>query len=274
VTIPVYHVDAFTRAAFGGNPAAVVPLERWLDDATLLAMAREFNLPATAFFTPDGASFALRWFTRDAELELCGHATLASGYVLLNGLQPSLERVTFTTRAGPLAVERDGDRLALDLPALPPLEEHVPAVVAEAIGVLPNDLWEADGGRGLAVLSQPQQVRDLRPDIDAVAALPYSALIVTARGLDGESDFVSRYFAPKHGIAEDFVTGSAHCVLSPYWARVLGKRRLHARQLSSRGGELWVEDRGARVRVAGNCVPIAEGTLTFPYADVKSRSSL
>jgi PhzF family phenazine biosynthesis protein len=271
VKIPLYHVDAFTRAAFGGNPAAVLPLERWLDDATLLAIAAEINLPATAYFTPDGASFALRWFTSVAELELCGHATLASGYVLLERLQPSLERVAFTTRAGPLAVERDGDRFALDLPALPPLEEHVPAVVAEAIGVLPIDLWEADGGRGIAVLDQPAQVRDLRPNIDAIAALPYSALIVTARGIAGDSDFVSRYFAPKHGIGEDFVTGSAHCVLAPYWARVLGKPRLHARQLSSRGGELWVEDRGARVRVAGNCVSVVEGVLTVPSADVSSR---
>jgi PhzF family phenazine biosynthesis protein len=263
VKLPFYHVDAFTRTAFSGNPAAVVPLEQWLDDRTLLAIAAEKNLPATAFFVADGDDFLLRWFAPAGELELCGHATLASGYVLLNQLHAGRERVRFSARAGRLEVERDGERVALDFPALPPQKEHAPEIVASAIGIRPSDVWEAAGGRAMAVLADPTQVRDVHPDIGAIAALPFSALIVTARGFDGDCDFVSRYFAPKHGIGEDFVTGSAHCVLTPYWAGVLGEPKLFARQLSARGGELWVEDRGDRVRIAGKCVRVAEGTLTI-----------
>jgi PhzF family phenazine biosynthesis protein len=262
--LPFYHLDAFTREAFGGNPAAVCPLERWPDDGTLLAIAAEIGLPATAFFEADGDDGTLRWFAPAGELQLCGHATLASGYVLLNILRPGLERARFASRAGRLAVERDGERIALDFPALPPHEERDPGLVAAAIGVRPNELWEAAGERGMAVLADPAQVRDLRPDSGAIAASPFSSLIVTARGFAGDSDFVSRYFGPKHGIAEDYVTGSAHCVLTPYWAGVLGKPHLFARQVSGRGGELWVEDCGDRVRISGDCVPFAEGTLTVP----------
>jgi PhzF family phenazine biosynthesis protein len=265
VRIPFYRIDAFTREAFGGNPAAVVALERWLDDRTLQAIATEENAPATAFFVDEGPHFGLRWFTSTKELELCGHATLASGHVLLNILQPERARANFTTQAGMLAVERDGDRLALDFPALPPQEQHVAGVVASALGVPADELWEADGQRAMAVLANPGQVRDLRPNLEAIAQLPFSALIVTAGGFEGDCDFVSRYFAPRYGIAEDFVTGSAHCVLTPYWAGRLGKRQLFARQLSSRGGELWVEDRGDRVRIAGQCVSIAEGALTLSF---------
>ena len=271
VKIPFHHVDAFTRDAFGGNPAGVCPLEQWLDDRTLLAVAAEMNLPATAFFVADGDQFQIRWFAPAGELQLCGHATLASGYVLLNGLYAGRESVRFASRGGRLDVERNGERLALDFPALPPRKEHAPDLVTKAIGVRPTELWEAPAERGLAVLADPVQVRDLRADIGAIAALPFSSLIVTARGFDGDCDFVSRYFGPKHGVAEDFVTGSAHCVLTPYWAGVLGKPRLFARQLSSRGGELWVEDCGDRVRISGNCTPIAEGTLTIPAAYIDSR---
>jgi len=262
--IPFYHIDAFTREAFGGNPAAVCPLERWLDDRALLAVAAEINLPATAFFTGDEPDLRLRWFNGSGELELCGHATHATGYVLLNDPGTKRDRAAFETRAGRLEVARIGERLALDFPALPVQKEHPPGLAAEALGLLPQSLWEAPGGRGLAVLADAVQVRNLRPHADAIAALPFSALIVTAEGFAGDCDFVSRYFAPKHGIGEDFVTGSAHCVLAPYWAGVLDKAQLFARQLSSRGGELWVEDRGDRVRIAGECVPIARGTLTIP----------
>jgi PhzF family phenazine biosynthesis protein len=256
-----YQLDAFSGKPFGGNPAAVFPLERWLDDATMLAIAAEKNLPASAFFVPEGDEFALRWFSPAAELQLCGHATLASGYVLLDILRRTADGVAFNSRAGRLEVEREGHLLALDFPALPLQKRHDPELVSEALGLRPIELWEAD--RGMAVLADAAQVRDLRPDISAIAALPFSTLIVTARGFENDCDFVSRYFAPKWGIAEDFVTGSAHCVLTQYWASALKKPRLFARQLSSRGGELWVEDRGDRVRIAGECVPIAEGTFTL-----------
>jgi PhzF family phenazine biosynthesis protein len=260
--IPLYHLDAFASSAFGGNPAAVCPLERWLDDATLLAIAAENALPASAFFVPDGEEFRLRWFAPAAELQLCGHATLATGYVILNILEPARECVVFTTHSGRLEVARDGKRLALDLPALPARTERDPAIVADAIGLRPVELWEGD--RAMAVLQDAVQVRELRPNAERIAALPFASLIVTAQGFAGDSDFVSRYFAPKYGLAEDAVTGSAHCVLAPYWAGVLDKPKLFARQLSARGGELWVEDRGDRVRVSGQCVPVLEGTFTLP----------
>lgn len=262
--IPFYQIDAFTREPFGGNPAGVCVLERPLDEGTMLAIAGEKNLPATAFLVPGPTGFGIRWFTASGELQLCGHGTLASGYVVLNILQRDRSRAAFDAGAGRLEVQRDGDRLALDFPAMARLQQHDPALVTEAIGVAPSALWEAAGGRGMAVLAAADQVRELRPDPSAVAALPFSALIATAPGFEGDCDFVSRYFVPKSGIAEDFVTGSAHCVLTPYWAGVLGKPKLFARQLSSRGGELWLEDRGDRVTIAGECVPFAEGTLTIP----------
>lgn len=259
--IPFYHVDAFTRAAFGGNPAAVVPLDRWLDDRTLLAIAAEKNLPATAFCVTSGDGFALRWFAPSVELELCGHGTLACAYVLLNRLHPGKDFVRFDTGAGRLEANREGRRIALDFPALLPQRTIPPEIVASALGVRPIEVWEAPGGRGMALLADPELVRDLKTERSAIAALPFSALIVTARGFEGDCDFVSRYFAPKHGVAEDFVTGSAHCVLTPYWSGVLGKTKLFGRQLSARGGELWLEDRGDRVGISGECVPIAEGVL-------------
>ncbi len=260
--IPLYQIDAFTREAFGGNPAAVCPLEQWLDDRTLQAIAAENNLAETAFFVAEGDEYRLRWFTPAVEMPLCGHATLATGYLILNMLQPERERVRFNTLSGPVEVERDGERLALNFPALPVQKECDPGLVAEAIGVRPAELWEAD--RGMAVLSEAVQVRELRPDIGRIAALPFRSLIVTARGFDGDCDFVSRFFAPKLGVPEDPATGSAHCVLTPYWSGVLGKSQLFARQLSPRGAELWVEDRGARVRISGECVPVIEGTFAVP----------
>jgi predicted PhzF superfamily epimerase YddE/YHI9 len=261
VKIPLYQLDAFTRKAFGGNPAAVCPLERWLGDDTLQAIAAENNLAETAFYVAEDGAYRLRWFTPVAEVPLCGHATLATGYVILNVLEPGRERVRFETLSGPVEVARDGGRLALDFPALPLERELDPDLVAGAIGVRPEALWEAD--RGMAVLGDAAQVRELHPDIGRIAELPFKSLIVTARGVKGDCDFVSRFFAPKLGIAEDPVTGSAHCVLAPYWSGVLGKPSLFARQLSPRGGELWVEDRGKRVRLSGDCVLVIEGSFAL-----------
>jgi PhzF family phenazine biosynthesis protein len=261
VKIPFYQLDAFTSESFGGNSAAVCPLERWPDDYLLQAVAAENNLAETAFFVPDGDGFELRWFTPALEVQLCGHATLASAYVIFNHLNYARERIAFQTRSGRLEVSRDGERLVLDFPSLPPRKQQPPALVADAISVLPQELWGDD--RAMAVLGDAAEVRELRPNVDAIAALPLGSLIVTAPGFPGDCDFVSRYFAPKYGIAEDSVTGSAHCVLTPYWAGVLNKPKLFARQLSARGGELWVEDCGQRVRIAGHCVPVIEGTLTL-----------
>ena len=262
VRIPLYQLDAFTDKPFGGNPAAVCPLETWLPDALMQAIAAENNLAETAFFVPDNGDFRLRWFTPVTEVKLCGHATLATAHVILNRLDTARDRVRFLTLSGALDVERDGDRLLLDFPALPLTKRHDPTLVAEAIGVLPVELWEAD--RGMAVLERSEQVRDLKPNFERIAALPLETLIVTARGFDGDCDFVSRFFAPQYGIPEDPATGSAHCVLTPYWSRTLGKTKMFARQLSARGAELWVELRGDRVRLSGYCVPVIEGTFEVP----------
>ncbi|HEY6327456.1 MAG TPA: PhzF family phenazine biosynthesis protein [Candidatus Cybelea sp.] len=260
--IPLYQLDAFSRDAFGGNPAAVCPLESWLTDETLQAIAAENNLAETAFFVRENGAYRLRWFTPAVEMPLCGHATLATGHVILNLLEPGRERVRFETLSGPVEVSRDGERLSMDFPALPLKRELDPDLVADAIGMRPQALWEAD--RGMAVLADPEQVRDLRPDIGQIAKLPFKSLIVTARGFDGDCDFVSRFFAPQLGVPEDPVTGSAHCVMTPYWSGVLGKPSLFARQLSARGGELWVEDRGNRVRLSGDCVLVIEGSFALP----------
>jgi predicted PhzF superfamily epimerase YddE/YHI9 len=260
VHIPIYQIDAFTSQRFTGNPAAVCPLEKWLGDETLLAIAAENNLAETAFFVPLDGGYHLRWFTPAVEVKLCGHATLATGHVILNRLQPDLKSVRFRTLSGELTVSRDGERLLMDFPALPITKQHDdPGVVEGALGARPRELLEAD--RAVAVFESAAEVQNLQPDFGRIAALPFNSIVVTAPG-QGNVDFVSRYFAPNFGVPEDPVTGSAHCVLTPYWAQRLGKSKLHARQVSPRGGELWLEALDGRVRLSGNCVPVLEGTLT------------
>lgn len=259
--IPLYQLDAFTSKPFGGNPAAVCPLENWLDDATLQAIALENNLSETAFFVPEDEGFHLRWFTPGMEVELCGHATLTTAWVIFNRFDWRLEAVDFRTRSGTLTVSRDGDRLALDLPARPAVPASGLDPVTAALGARPTEVLAAANGNALAVFATEQAVRSLKPDFRAVASLDSFGVIATGPG-DNGADFVSRYFVPRAGIDEDPVTGSAHCTLTPYWSVRLGKKKLFARQVSARGGELWCEDRGARIVVAGHCVPVIEGTIT------------
>ncbi|MDE0702634.1 MAG: PhzF family phenazine biosynthesis protein [Rhodospirillaceae bacterium] len=266
--LKLYQVDAFTERTFGGNPAAVVPLEDWLPDATMQAIALENNLSETAFFVPrdrenpDGG-FDLRWFTPLIEADLCGHATLGTAWVLFNRLGHASETITFHTRSGPLTVTRDGDRLAMDFPAQPPAPIGSAAGigdVAGAIGVRPEAVLAAP--YALAVLDSEEAVRAVRPDFRRVAALDIPELIITAPGAEGgDCDFVSRFFAPTGGIDEDPVTGSAHCILIPYWAERLGKTEMFARQVSARGGALWCALRGDRVSIAGYAAPYLEGTI-------------
>jgi len=258
--VPIYQIDAFTDRLFGGNPAAVCPLERWLPDVTMQAIAAENNLSETAFFVPAGDGFELRWFTPATEVDLCGHATLATGHLLLRHLEPDRERVTFATRSGRLEVSRDGERLSMDFPAYPPRAVDAPAGLFDAVGheaeaVLRSHVL-------MVVYRDEQAVRALKPDFDAMVRASLDEAIVTARGVD--CDFVSRFFAPGLGIPEDPVTGSAHCTLVPYWASRLGKTRLHARQVSRRGGELACELRGDRVLIAGRAVLYLEGTIELP----------
>jgi predicted PhzF superfamily epimerase YddE/YHI9 len=259
--LPLYQVDAFTDRLFGGNPAAVVPLEEWLPAATMQAIAAENNLAETAFFVREGADYALRWFTPTVEVELCGHATLASAHVIFGWVEPERDRVRFRTlQAGTLTVARSGDGLALDFPAYPPASCTIPSELPSVLGKRPAEMQRC-GERYLAVFEHRHEVAELKPDFVALRAHCHGRLIVTAPGADGV-DFVSRFFAPGFGIDEDPVTGSAHCVLIPYWAKRLGKTRLDARQISRRGGVLSCALDGDRVTIAGRCVLYLEGTIT------------
>jgi len=259
--IPLYQVDAFTDRPFAGNPAAVCPLPRWLPDATMQAIAAENNLAETAFFVPDGDAYALRWFTPVQEVELCGHATLASGLVVFRFLQPDARTVRFRSpHSGLLSVDRDGDLLVLDFPARPPQPCAPPPGLAEALGQTPRAVFQ--NRDYLAVFEREEDVRALRPDRSGLLRLPLQGVVATAPGR--ACDFVSRYFVPSAGIDEDPVTGSTHCMLAPYWSSRLGRARLHARQVSARGGDLYCELRGERVRIGGRAVLVIEGQLALP----------
>lgn len=262
--LPIYQIDAFASAVFTGNPAAVCPLERWLPDATMQAIAAENNLAETAFFVPradgpgaDGRDYDLRWFTPEAEVDLCGHATLASGHVVFTTLEPGRGSVTFHSKSGPLIVRREGELLAMDFPSWPGVRCDPPPGLAEALGRSPAEVWKARDV--MAVFDSEHAVRNLSPSFDRIRALKVFGVIATAPG--SEVDFVSRFFAPLMGIPEDPVTGSAHCTLVPYWAKRLGKSRLAARQVSARGGELICEDRGERVAIAGRAIQYLEGRI-------------
>lgn len=259
--IPLYQVDAFAERLFAGNPAAVCPLEEWLPDSTLQAIAQENNLSETAFLVRSGEAWDLRWFTPACEVDLCGHATLASGYVLLERIDPGHDVVRFHTRSGPLAVERTGVGLALDLPAQPPEPTTLGDAYLAALGGAPREVLR--GGYTMAVFDTESEVRALAPDMTRLAAAEPLAIMVTAAADDPEVEFVSRFFAPSAGIPEDPVTGSAHTSLVPYWSGVLGKTELEARQVSPRGGVLHCELRGERVRLAGQVTPYLEGTITI-----------
>jgi PhzF family phenazine biosynthesis protein len=255
--LPLWQVDAFASKRFAGNPAAVVPLAQWLPDETLRAIAAENNLAETAYLVPHGEDYSIRWFTPTVEVPLCGHATLASGWVVLNRLEPRRASVTFHSRSGPLTVARDGERLAMDFPANPVAPSAGNPALVAALGATPRELHE--GLQWLAVYESEEQVRALKPDFRARGLLDIHGAIVTAPGRD--CDFVSRFFAPAIGIDEDPVTGAAHTRLVPYWARRLGKNRLFARLVSARGGELWCELKGGRVAMAGHATLYLEGTI-------------
>lgn len=254
-----YQVDAFAAQAFEGNPAAVCPLETWLDDSLLQAIAEENNLSETAFFVPSGKGFGLRWFTPTREVDLCGHATLATAHVLFEIFGYSGPVIVFETRSGELFVEKHGDLLQMDFPACPPVPCETPDELIDGLGVRPLEVLSADDY--LVVLASEQAVRAVRPDHAALGRLGLRGVIVTAPGLD--VDFVSRFFAPKYGIPEDPVTGSAHCVLAPYWANRLGKNSLSAKQVSRRGGSLICEVKDGRVLLSGRAVTFMKAEIAF-----------
>lgn len=257
--LQLFHVDAFTAHPFKGNPAAVCPMERWIDDAVMQSIAAENNLSETAFFVPDGEEFRIRWFTPTTEIDLCGHATLASGWVLYHERGFKGDRIVFKSKTDRLEVTRDGERLVLNFPARPPKKVTMPTGLGIALGAKPKAVLAARDY--LCVFENEQAVRDLQPDFGALKRLN-RMVIVTARGKD--CDFVSRFFAPGHGVDEDPVTGSAHCTLVPYWSSELGKKKLHARQVSKRGGELFCELARDRVKMAGHAVKYLEGNIDLP----------
>lgn len=257
--LDIYQVDAFTSVPFKGNPAAVVPLDSWLDDEVLLNIAAENNLAETAFFVKDGDAFELRWFTPTVEMPLCGHATLASAYVLFEELGFEGETIRFKTRKrGDLNVSKDGDRFVLDFPAYPMIEIEPIEMLVNA-EVPPLKYWESQDNMLFLLLKDQKTVETLEPDMSDVLKLPYREVIVMAKGDD--CDFASRMFAPKIGIPEDPVTGAIHCSLIPHWAGELGKNELFARQVSKRGGELYCELVGDRVRIGGNAVLYLKGEI-------------
>ena len=256
--IPYYQVDAFTSSVFSGNPAGVCLLDEWAEDAVLQSIAAENNLSETAFIVKEGTEYGLRWFTPKVEVDLCGHATLASAFVLFEYVDSSSERVSFNSKSGLLTVARSDDLLTMDFPARPAEACRTPKLLAEAFGNSPVETRHSVRDY-LAVFDTEEEVRELEPDMQGLCKLDYLGIIVTAPG--ARSDFVSRFFAPRAGISEDPVTGSAHSTLVPYWAQRLRKSTLHALQVSKRGGELYCEDRGDRVRIAGRAVMYLQGTI-------------
>jgi len=264
MTVPFFQVDAFTDALFGGNPAAVCVLDRWLDDSILLNIAKKNWLPETAFIVPEtrGADFRLRWFTPDLEMDLCGHATLATAHVIFEHLQFKKDKVVFASKSGELMVSRSGDFLQLDFPSRMPVPAPLPEVFARGFGVVPKEVYKARDY--VLVYDNERTIREIKPDqaILDTFHLGVGGIIITAKGDD--VDFVSRYFQTQATIFEDPVTGSAHCSLIPFWSQRLGKKKMHALQVSERLGKLHCEDCGDRVLIAGKAKTYLEGTIHLP----------
>jgi len=258
-THTIYQIDAFTNKLFGGNPAAVVPLESWLDDQLMQKIAAENNLAETVFFVPKNEGYHIRWFTPELEIDLCGHATLASAFVLYEYLGYSKPQLIFYSKSGELVITPDGDKLQLNFPSRMPVrvteypEQLLPGLgITDPLGVYKSRDYVVEVATAKEVLS-------VNIDIALLNQIDVIGIIVTAPGKD--CDFVSRFFAPNCGIPEDPVTGSAHSSLIPFWAEKLDRNKLHAKQISKRGGELWCENRGERVTMSGNCVFYMKGEI-------------
>ena len=269
MNLEIFQVDAFTNRAFAGNPAAVCPLTEWLPDETMQNIAAENNLAETAFFVKNGDVYDIRWFTPTVEMPLCGHATLASAYVIFNELKSETEQIKFNSKSGELGVTKDGDRFVLDFPAYPVKEIEPVAELSLALGIVPLQTWETQGKMVMALVERESKVISLAPDMHRLAQLPYDEVIITAKG-DSGTDFVSRMFAPKIGIPEDPVTGAIHCSLIPYWAKELGKEKLFAKQVSKRGGELYCELAGDRVKIGGHAALYLKGEIYVGADEEKS----
>jgi len=264
--IPIWQVDAFATRAFTGNPAAVCLLDEYPDDGWLQNVASEMNLSETAFVvsTDTPGSFDLRWFTPAAEVDLCGHATLATAHVLIESRLVAKEHaIRFRTRSGELRCKQNGERITLDFPATPltgPAEQQVAEQVRASLGIGAAEVMRSKFDL-VAIVENEQAVRSLRPDFNQMKNIQSRGIIATAKSEDDHIDFVSRFFAPQHQIDEDPVTGSAHCCLTPYWAKQLGKTKLHAYQASQRGGTLHCKMLGDRVHLTGSALTVMKGHL-------------
>jgi len=256
--IPYFHIDAFVSNRFSGNPAGVCILEKWLPNETLQKVAFENKLSETAFLIKRKDHFDLRWFTPSVEVDLCGHATLATAFVVYNYLAYADPAVRFQSKSGLLSVEKAGELLILDFPSRPPVFCEPPEALLQGLGHQPVVVGKSIRDY-LAVFSKAEDILSLKPDWQSLEQLDCLGIMVTAPG--EEVDFVSRFFAPRAGVLEDPVTGSAHCTLIPYWATRLGKQKLVAWQLSKRGGELFCEDLGDRVKIGGKAVLYMEGFI-------------
>ena len=255
--VPIYQIDAFTSEQFKGNPAAVCPLKEWINDDLMQNIAAENHLSETAFFVKKGHEYELRWFTPKGEVDLCGHATLASAYVIFTYLDERITKVVFQTKSGRLEVARKGNLLTMIFPSREGEKCDVPEALIQGLGKKPQEVYLSRDY--MAVFETEEDIRDLVLDMEALRQLDGLGVIVTARG--NEADFVSRFFAPKLGVNEDPVTGSSHCTLIPYWKRVLGKNDLVALQLSERGGKLFCTDLGEKVKISGEAVTYLVGYI-------------
>lgn len=255
--LSIFQIDAFAENIFEGNPAAVVPLEAWLPDDVLQSIAQENNLSETAYFIKDAQNYHIRWFTPTVEVDLCGHATLAAAHVIFEILNLQKDKVVFHSKSGALKVTKKGDLIELDFPVSVIEKCEVPSEITRAFGKEPREVWKADDY--IAVYESEADILSLSPDLSILSELECRGVIATSRG--EKTDFVSRFFAPRYGINEDPVTGSAHCELMPYWVKVLGKEKLSAAQLSKRGGKLQCELIDNRVLIAGKAVTYLEGSI-------------
>ena len=259
MTIPFYQVDAFTTQPFHGNPAAVSPLENWLDDTIMQKIAMENNLAETAFFVPNGEDYDIRWFTPTKEVNLCGHATLASAYILFEKLGYQKKQITFHSKSGPLHISRNGRDISMDFPAEPAINCAIPQAIIDAFGVNPVEVLKSVDY--IVIFDESVDITTLTPDLDALRTLDLRGVCITTT--DDVYDFVNRFFAPNYGIDEDSVTGSAYTQLVPYWAEKLDKESFKCKQVSPRGGELNCYLKGARVLISGNAVCSIEGEMHF-----------
>ena len=255
--ISLYQIDAFASDLFAGNPAAVCPLDEWLPDETMQAIAAENNLSETAFFVPKDNGFHIRWFTPVSEVDLCGHATLASAYVLFDILRYPKDKIEFASRSGTLAVTRDGDRFVMDFPAQPPVPCDIPAEIIQAFDATPVECLKSEDY--VVVFEREADIESASPDFELLKKLDLRGVTITAKST--RYDFVARFFAPQYGIPEDPVTGSAYTQLAPYWAAKTGLKKFRAKQLSPRGGELICEIADDRVLIAGKAVKFMEGKI-------------